>query len=44
MVKDKFDVCITTYEGILICHSELKKHKWQYFIVDEAHKLKNKDS
>lgn len=37
-------MCITTYEGILICQSALKKFKWQYMIVDEAHKLKNKDS
>ena len=28
MVKDKFDVCLTSYEGIIICIEELKKHKW----------------
>jgi SWI/SNF-related matrix-associated actin-dependent regulator of chromatin subfamily A member 5 len=44
LVDGKFDVCLTTYEAINICFSALKKFKWQYFIVDEAHKLKNKDS
>lgn len=40
----KFDICLTTYEGINICNAALKKHKWLYFVMDEAHKLKNKDS
>ena len=44
LVEGKFDVCLTTYEGISLCFSALNKHKWQYIIVDEAHKLKNKDS
>jgi SWI/SNF-related matrix-associated actin-dependent regulator of chromatin subfamily A member 5 len=44
MVEGKFDICLTTYEAINICFSSLKKYKWNYFIVDEAHKLKNKDS
>jgi SWI/SNF-related matrix-associated actin-dependent regulator of chromatin subfamily A member 5 len=44
MQDGKFDICLTTYEAITICFSSLKKFKWQYFVVDEAHKLKNKDS
>ena len=44
MQEGQFDVCVTTYEGVLICQSALKKFKWQYMVVDEAHKLKNKDS
>jgi SWI/SNF-related matrix-associated actin-dependent regulator of chromatin subfamily A member 5 len=44
MKPGSFDVVLTTYEGLSICFSTLKKYKWQYFIVDEAHKLKNKDS
>jgi SWI/SNF-related matrix-associated actin-dependent regulator of chromatin subfamily A member 5 len=44
LVDGKFDVCITTYEGINICTSTLKKFNWQYLVIDEAHKLKNKDS
>jgi SWI/SNF-related matrix-associated actin-dependent regulator of chromatin subfamily A member 5 len=44
MQDGQFDVCITTYEGVTICSNALKKFKWQYLVVDEAHKLKNKDS
>jgi len=44
MKEGQFDVCLTTYEGLMICTSALKKFKWQYMIADEAHKLKNKDS
>lgn len=44
LVEGKFDICLTTYEGINICNSALKRHKWRYFVMDEAHKLKNKDS
>jgi SWI/SNF-related matrix-associated actin-dependent regulator of chromatin subfamily A member 5 len=44
LVEGKFDICLTTYEAITICFSSLKKFQWQYLIVDEAHKLKNKDS
>ncbi len=44
LVEGKFDVCITTFGGINLCFSALNKFKWQYMIVDEAHKLKNKDS
>lgn len=40
----KFDAVITTYEGINICKSELKKINWKYIIVDEAHRLKNEES
>ena len=41
---NKFDVCLTTYEGCRICLSNLLKFKWEYLIVDEAHKIKNEDS
>lgn len=41
---DKFDICVTTYEGARICAMNLRKFKWQYLIVDEAHKLKNEAS
>jgi SWI/SNF-related matrix-associated actin-dependent regulator of chromatin subfamily A member 5 len=44
LVEGRFDVCITTYEGINICFGALSKFKWNYLVVDEAHKLKNKDS
>ena len=40
----KFDVCLTTFEGVRACMNNLLKYKWEYIIVDEAHKLKNEDS
>jgi SWI/SNF-related matrix-associated actin-dependent regulator of chromatin subfamily A member 5 len=40
----KFDVCLTSYEGINICKSDLKKFHWKYIIIDEAHKIKNEES
>lgn len=44
LLPDKFDICVTTYEGARLCSTNLKKFKWQYLIVDEAHKLKNEAS
>jgi len=44
MVDGKFDICLTTYEGVTICFNSLKKFKFHYMIIDEAHKLKNADS
>ncbi|KAJ1849240.1 chromatin remodeling complex Adenosinetriphosphatase [Coemansia sp. RSA 2708] len=41
---NKFNCCITTYEMCLICKSELNKIKWEYIIIDEAHRLKNENS
>jgi len=40
----KFDVCITTFEGVRICENALKKFHWEYIIIDEAHKIKNEQS
>ena len=44
LVGNKFDVWVTTYEGARIWAGNLKKFKWEYLIVDEAHKLKNEAS
>ena len=41
---NKFDVCITSFEGAKLCYSHLKKIKWSYMIIDEAHKIKNEES
>jgi SWI/SNF-related matrix-associated actin-dependent regulator of chromatin subfamily A member 5 len=35
---------VTSFEGVRICLSQLKKIKWQYIVIDEAHKIKNEDS
>jgi len=40
----KFDVCLTSYEGVNICQKYLNKFAWKYLIIDEAHKIKNEES
>lgn len=40
----RFDVCVTSYEGVSLCQAALKKFRWQYLIIDEAHKIKNDES
>ncbi|XP_020236439.1 CHD3-type chromatin-remodeling factor PICKLE [Cajanus cajan] len=40
----KFDVLLTSYEMINSDTSSLKPIKWECMIVDEGHRLKNKDS
>ena len=44
LIDEKFDVCITSYEMILIEKSHLKKFAWEYIIIDEAHRIKNEES
>ena len=44
LISDKFNVWITTYEGVRIWLEDLQKFEWEYLIVDEAHKLKNEAS
>ena len=39
--KNKFDVIITSYEGVNICINNLKKIKFECLIIDEAHRIKN---
>ncbi|KAJ3695446.1 hypothetical protein LUZ60_000823 [Juncus effusus] len=40
----KFDVLLTSYEMINMDSSVLKHIQWECMIVDEGHRLKNKDS
>lgn len=40
----KFDVLLTSYEMITLDSTVLKSIKWECLIVDEGHRLKNKDS
>lgn len=42
--KFKWDVLVTSYEGILKEKSKLGKIPWRYLIIDEAHRIKNENS
>ena len=42
--KYKFDVLVTSYEGVLKERGALGKIKWKYLIIDEAHRIKNENS
>lgn len=39
-----FDVCITSYEMVLLEKAALKKFAWYYIVIDEAHRIKNEES
>lgn len=38
--KHKFDVLVTSYEGLLKEKGRLSKIDWRYLIIDEAHRIK----
>lgn len=42
--KPKFNVLLTSYEYVLADASFLSQIKWQFMAVDEAHRLKNRES
>ena len=38
---ESFDVCVTSYEGVLKEKGALCKINWSYLLIDEAHRIKN---
>lgn len=40
----QFDVLITSFEMVLREKGALQKFRWEYIVVDEAHRIKNEDS
>jgi len=44
LVPGNFDICVTTYEIAMIEKTALKKFKWRYLVIDEAHRIKNENS
>ena len=40
----KFDILVTTYEGVKTCVMALERIHWEMLVIDEAHKIKNFES
>ena len=44
MMPGEWDVCITSYEVVIIEKACFKKFNWRYVVIDEAHRIKNEKS
>ena len=40
----KFDIVVTSFEVACREKSTFRKIEWKYFVIDEAHRIKNEDS
>lgn len=44
LLQAKFDICITSFEMVIREKAKLSKFRWQYMVIDEAHRIKNEQS
>jgi len=44
LASGDWDVCVTSYEMVLKEKGALGKIKWEYIVIDEAHRIKNENS
>ena len=44
MMPGEWEVCVTSYEMVIIEKSVFKKFNWRYLVIDEAHRIKNEKS
>ncbi|GME69147.1 unnamed protein product [[Candida] boidinii] len=44
LMQAKFDVVVTSYEMVIREKSKLAKFRWEYIVIDEAHRIKNEES
>ncbi|GMG21289.1 unnamed protein product [Ambrosiozyma monospora] len=44
LMECDFDVCVTSYEMVIREKSKLSKFRWEYIVIDEAHRIKNEES
>ncbi|KAK0142760.1 SWI/SNF-related matrix-associated actin-dependent regulator of chromatin subfamily A member 5 [Merluccius polli] len=42
--EGEWDVCVTSYEMLIIEKAVFKKFNWRYLVIDEAHRIKNEKS
>lgn len=44
LLPGEWDVCVTSYEMLVIEKAVFKKFNWRYLVIDEAHRIKNEKS
>ncbi|KAI9203985.1 SNF2 family N-terminal domain-containing protein [Polychytrium aggregatum] len=44
LLGGSFEVCVTSYEIVMLEKSSFKKISWAYIVIDEAHRIKNENS
>ncbi|KAK2909300.1 hypothetical protein QQF64_000587 [Cirrhinus molitorella] len=44
LLPGEWDVCVTSYEMLIIERAVFKKFNWRYLVIDEAHRIKNEKS